>query len=154
MIIWDTEKTALVRQLYQTHSASMIARDLSRNFGERCSRSAVMGKIFRLELRKGGMGKLPPVNLRVRGERPPKRKRLRPKPKVQTTVPEFETRSPPCNGIQCPCRLVELEQFNCRWGIGDPREKGFHFCGAVVVPDQPYCPSHYEAAHEPGRPRH
>lgn len=49
--------------------------------------------------------------------------------------------------IQCPCQVVELERYNCRWPIGDPRDPEFFFCGAVVAPDRQYCPTHVNVAY-------
>ena len=37
---------------------------------------------------------------------------------------------------------------DCKWPIGHPNEKGFHYCGAAVVPGRPYCGSHCTVAYK------
>jgi hypothetical protein len=39
--------------------------------------------------------------------------------------------------------LFDLESSDCRWPIGDPRQEGFHFCGAKKTLDRPYCLEHW-----------
>ena len=51
--------------------------------------------------------------------------------------------------MQCPCSLIELDDINCHWPYGDPREQGFYFCGALVVEGRRYCATHLRLAHEP-----
>lgn len=145
---WDSEKTAIVRELYinKDYSASAIACEIELKFGGRCSRNSVSGVIFRMKLRKNGAGKFPAHHLRIPK---PKQKPVKRKPRSQPTPPRLDFWSPPTNGIECPCQLDELGRFNCRWAQGDPRESGFYFCGAVVTPGRPYCPTHLALAHQP-----
>jgi GcrA cell cycle regulator len=35
--------------------------------------------------------------------------------------------------------FLELEQHHCRFPIGDPKTKGFRFCGALRLDNMPYC---------------
>ena len=44
--------------------------------------------------------------------------------------------------------LLDLSERTCRWPIGDPREKGFHFCGKAVSPGVPYCDAHIAMAYQ------
>ena len=44
--------------------------------------------------------------------------------------------------------LKNLTSGMCRWPIGDPRQEGFHFCGAAVDADLPYCREHADRAHQ------
>lgn len=40
--------------------------------------------------------------------------------------------------------LLELEENSCRWPVGEPRQKGFFFCGrpeADLAHGRPYCPA-------------
>lgn len=46
-----------------------------------------------------------------------------------------------------------LEARDCRWPIGDPRDVGFHFCGAQSVEGRPYCDLHWRMSFTPARPR-
>ena len=39
--------------------------------------------------------------------------------------------------------VANLEARDCRWPIGDPREAGFHFCGAPHIAGRPYCELHW-----------
>ena len=43
--------------------------------------------------------------------------------------------------------VVELSALTCRWPIGDPKDPGFHFCGARIVTGQPYCAEHAAVAY-------
>ena len=40
------------------------------------------------------------------------------------------------------CSLFELQQWHCRWPIGDPIPEDFGFCGNRPVAGLPYCPAH------------
>lgn len=138
---WDAAKIAIVRSLWPTHSASVIAIRIGQIFGVPCTRMSIIGIAYRLKLKKGA-GRHPPHEL---AQRRPKRAT------VIKTKPEWKPRpeiyrGPRVSGIQCPCQVAELEQYNCRWPYGDPRENGFYFCGAVVLPEGPYCPTHTRLA--------
>lgn len=50
--------------------------------------------------------------------------------------------------------LLELEAGECRWPVGDPRQEGFHFCGAQQVLGRPYCVQHWMLSFVPGKGRH
>ncbi len=52
-----------------------------------------------------------------------------------------------------PKTLIDLEQSDCRWPIGEPRHPDFHFCGEPHVPGRPYCAHHWAMAFQPSRPR-
>lgn len=43
-----------------------------------------------------------------------------------------------------PKRSVTLNPGprDCQWPHGDPKQPGFHFCGAPVFEHRPYCPTH------------
>ena len=42
--------------------------------------------------------------------------------------------------------LVALQPHDCRWGIGDPQDKEFRFCGARKEPGKAYCSYHQAAS--------
>lgn len=48
--------------------------------------------------------------------------------------------------------LVKLLADDCRWPIGDPRHKDFHFCGKQKVEGRPYCEHHMHRCFQPARP--
>jgi GcrA cell cycle regulator len=49
--------------------------------------------------------------------------------------------------------LANLEQNDCRWPIGDPKDPAFHFCGAQKLAGRPYCQAHWQMAFQPSRSR-
>ena len=137
---WDSEKADLVRELYPTHSASIVAAQIEKKFGGHCSRNSVMGLVNRKGLQKGGMGRDQKFQI------PPSRKKdeaVKEKPRPPRQKPQLQYKPRPASeSIQCPCQIIDLENYNCRWPFGDPLQPGFYFCGAVTVPDQVYCPTH------------
>lgn len=49
--------------------------------------------------------------------------------------------------------MENLEAGDCRWPIGDPRQDGFHFCGAPQAAGRPYCAAHWGMAFMPAKQR-
>lgn len=47
--------------------------------------------------------------------------------------------------------MMELESGMCRWPIGNPEDKDFHFCGDPKEPVVPYCEVHMRMAQAPTR---
>ena len=43
--------------------------------------------------------------------------------------------------------LLDLKFNSCRWPIGEPKDKDFHFCGAVCQTGKPYCAEHCKIAY-------
>jgi GcrA cell cycle regulator len=56
--------------------------------------------------------------------------------------------------VRKPKALLDLEQHDCRWPIGEPRQPDFHFCGERQAAGRPYCELHWRQAFQPPRPRH
>ena len=50
--------------------------------------------------------------------------------------------------------IENIEAHDCRWPIGDPREAGFHFCGAQQVAGRPYCIEHWPLSFVASKSRH
>lgn len=48
--------------------------------------------------------------------------------------------------VQVP-RATRVNDRQCHWPIGHPREPGFHFCGDPAVEDKPYCGKHCNLAY-------
>jgi len=42
--------------------------------------------------------------------------------------------------------LLDLEDRMCRWPIGDPKDKGFGFCGHATAHGKSYCRQHQALA--------
>ena len=49
--------------------------------------------------------------------------------------------------------LLDLANGQCRWPIGDPKQKGFHFCGMKSLAGKPYCRGHAGASYQAPQPR-
>ncbi|NCT41833.1 MAG: hypothetical protein GW778_09265 [Alphaproteobacteria bacterium] len=47
--------------------------------------------------------------------------------------------------------MEDLKPGMCRWPIGHPEDKGFHFCGGPSDPSLPYCNEHMIKAQAPVR---
>ena len=45
--------------------------------------------------------------------------------------------------------LFELQQWHCRWPIGDPSSESFGFCGSRPIEGLPYCATHARLAYRP-----
>lgn len=44
-------------------------------------------------------------------------------------------------------KLIDLKENNCRWPIGDPKDKDFHFCGRRTGDGKTYCQNHHKQAY-------
>lgn len=44
--------------------------------------------------------------------------------------------------------LAELKKNMCKWPIGDPLEKDFHFCGDSRHDEHSYCEKHMAKAYQ------
>jgi hypothetical protein len=148
---WNMEKTQVVQELWPKHSASVIAFMISRQFREACTRNSVAGISFRLGLcNKSGKvaGHLPEFNIRD-GKPRPRMSKPKPAPVFMSRADGHRNGEP---AIQCPCQIIDLESYNCRWPFGDPQKpESFYFCGAIAAEDSPYCPSHHEKAYVPDK---
>jgi GcrA cell cycle regulator len=158
--LWTKPDTERLKVLW---SQGVSATRISRTLPNGVSRSAVLAKIYRL-----GIGWLSPrsrarerrFTARKPGAEPRPLRRsaadpilLRPAripswvtaavpymddPLVDADVPVAQRRS-----------LLELSNDTCRWPVGDPERPGFFFCGAVPLPDKPYCAAHCARSYLP-----
>ncbi len=137
--VWTCERIALLKKLWaKGGTATAIAARL------RMSRSAVLGKVFRLRLRPAGNATAAAARsntavLRRRHKsRPPIKHRAKPAaPAVPAAMPSGKT-------------LFELTNDSCRWPHGQPGTKAFHFCGAPgadLEGGRPYCERHTRRAY-------
>ena len=143
---WNDESVAKLRRLWdEGHSTSEIGRRLS------LSKNAIVGKAHRLDLparaspiRKDGEKRAPATPRRrvipKLAEIMPLRALppvIPPGPPVSRTMPETRTpRTPPAVGHD-----------QCRWPIGIPGERGFHFCRDFALVGKPYCEEHCKLAY-------
>ena len=125
---WRPEDIALLRRLWtQGETAAAIGLKLGG-----LSRSAVLGKIFRLRL--GAAGK-PPAS----AASPPGRRRAG-KPAIV----------PPPKRVTRGKTLFELTNACCRWPYKRPGGEKYFFCGAPEADLEngiPYCPRHMKRAY-------
>lgn len=142
MTFWTDERVEIAKREWSAgSSASMVAERLG------CSRSAVLGKLFRLGLSTPSQRPRP---------KPSRSHAWRPKaaPKQQTPAQVLKTEPLPIPKADDIARVSfdDLKPHHCRWPVGDP-VKGF--CGHQKVPGLPYCPSHAVRAYrapQPSRP--
>ena len=136
---WSEEKTAALKQLVREgYSSGVIAGRLN------VTRSAVVGRCHRLGLHLGanrrGLNKFTQFSLRKSHNRPLKKR----KPITAKPQPQFEkTPIPPPNINDIGrVKFSELEPHHCLFGVGDPKDADFMFCGLDRIPGRPYCSGH------------
>jgi GcrA cell cycle regulator len=142
---WTTERIALLKDRIDAGlSCGQIAREIG------VSRNAVIGKANRLGLSR--------FKSTIAGQ--PERRGAsniaRPRIATQHRTLLALRAKPPLAFVEMPgdsanrCSLFELQQWHCRWPIGDPTAEDFGFCGNKPVDGLPYCPAHARAAYRPG----
>jgi len=143
---WTNEAIALLR-LWWTEGAT--AETIGLRLGG-MSRSAVLGKIFRLRLQTNG------ATRRAQG------KREAPTGGVDDGLAGLARRrrrgggrrkkipAPPDTPTQ-RVTLLDLKNNSCRWPFGRPGSERFHFCGAPEADLErgiPYCARHMRRAYQ------
>ena len=141
MIPWSTQEIYLLIGLWPNASAAQISKLLNR------SRESVCGKAIRLrrdDLLPADVEKHFKVNpaVQTRLDRPANATdtSIRPAkspPRIDATVPPMEMRR---------CSLVELDDGQCRWPLGDLHRVATLFCGGDAVPGFSYCQHHLRMA--------
>ncbi|SIS41243.1 GcrA cell cycle regulator [Insolitispirillum peregrinum] len=116
-MVWTDER---IEQLKELWAEGLTTGEIGKRLG--VSKNAVVGKAHRLGL-KG-----------------------RPSPIKRTKAPR-QTPAAPKEKEQKIRSVVDLSAHTCRWPIGDPREPGFHFCGAPTIANKPYCAEHAAIAY-------
>jgi len=118
---WSDDRVETLRLLW---AGGASARQIADRLGG-VSRSAVLAKVSRLRL-------------------------------GAAAAPEAATpaTSPPQSAPNAPRKrgktLLQLTNHSCRWPFGDPRRRGFHFCGAAgadLERGMPYCARHARRAY-------
>jgi|SRR5215472_9013377 len=145
---WNEARVALLaRRWAEGASASMIALELGG-----VSRSAVLGKIFRLKLKQPDT-KLRRICKNGRPRRARARKRAQSMSRIALQAVlralDLEGRGDAAidhessgRAFGTPCSLLDLSAQTCRWPIGDPGDPDFAFCGAAPLAGHPYCIGH------------
>ena len=139
---WTPEKITQLTQLWAVgRTCSQIAAVIPGS-----TRNSIIGKVRRIGL----ANRAPSGPRRAKGSRKPRQQTLvailRP---TQEPVPLEE---PPPIRLQGSTdglvRLVDLTKMVCRWPVGDPRAKDFHFCGHKPKEGAIYCPYHCSVAYQ------
>jgi GcrA cell cycle regulator len=142
---WTTERIALLKNGIDAGlSCGQIAREIG------VSRNAVIGKANRLGLSrfKGAAAR----QLEQAGTRRNAHPRIVTQHWILRALwakPQFACVDVP-NDSANRCTLFELQQWHCRWPLGDPTSENFGFCGNKLVDGLPYCPAHARIAYRPG----
>lgn len=156
---WNEDREQLLAKLWMEGlSCSQIAG----RFGDAITRNAVIGKVHRMQLpdRQGRPnrtlgGKIAARNKRIREA---KERKVRPwEPQKQPRPENFVPYEAPPEPITVEPKnrrsLIELLPNQCRWPIGDPGDKDFHFCDRDGVPGKSYCQHHLRVAFPPIPPK-
>ncbi len=153
---WTNEEVLRLIELWWERVYPVkMAKILNDEYGKNLSRSAVIGKLARLGLRTT-------PNEMTKQERhnrqgfDKKRKRAKKKDEEAPSLWPINRPEPPQINpdkfvptdaeVDVPVdqrkTLIELEDRDCRWPIGDPKDPDFHFCAARTAPMQTYCAYH------------
>jgi len=150
---WTAERVELLKSGFE---AGLSCRQIADDIG--VSRNAVIGKISRLNLSRGG-GVSAGLSERARDPRGgPRRPRIPRQSRVsqrqiltaldaQPAVEEAPPRS------EQRCSLLELSEEKCRWPISNLGAADFWFCGNKPVERLPYCAGHARMAYHSSRQR-
>lgn len=125
------------------------------------SRNAVIGKARRLNLESRPMGKNPlKVTKSKPKKKPPKEQdskkvgyMILPSPTTKVVKhkkykPTVEREKIVNTAYGHKCSLSDLKKHQCNWGVGDPKDKDFGFCGAdKLKTDKNYCEKHASIAY-------
>ena len=140
MIPWSTQETSLLIGLWPNASAAQISKRLNR------SRASVCGKAMRL--RSDGVL---PAEVEKRFEVNPavQTRPVSAKTTVTSISPAKQTLPidatvPPADMRRCS--LVELDNGQCRWPLGDVHQVATLFCGGLTEKGQHYCQHHWRMA--------
>ena len=143
---WTTERIALLKDRIDAGlSCGQIAREIG------VSRNAVIGKAHRL-----GLSRFKGATAGHR-ERTDARNVARSRVAAYTRTLLALWAKPPLAFAQAPedsanlCPLFELQQWHCRWPIGDPSRRKFRLLRNKQVDSLPYCAAHARMAYRRDR---
>ena len=137
---WTPKKVSTLKELWgKGNTAAQIASiigDVTRN--------AVIGKAYRLNLAVKSIPKsnnFKQVSQHQENVLPPERKTRKSRFKSLLMDKNFEPENPKM--------LEELNEQTCRWPLGHPDERDFHFCGRKPESNFTYCKLHILYAFQP-----
>lgn len=122
---WTEEETDALRLELATGASSTVvaARLIARFAGRHFSRNAVIGKAIRIGVRRA-------------------RRRPRRSENTRAELAQIVDRGNGAIELQ-----VVAAPAGCRYGIGHPGQRGFHFCGAAGNGRSLYCDEHHDLCH-------
>jgi len=151
---WDESTIKMLAFLWKEGlSASEISRRINLAHGTSFTRNAVIGKRVRI-----GLPDRKQTLRRNNGRRPQRATSKRWAINgLDISFQPAEPPPPPAGGAEYDARcvaaglksLIDLEEHDCRWPIGEPQREPFGFCGTRAVPSQPYCAHHTSRAAQP-----
>lgn len=138
---WTEDRINRLKTLWREgRSAAAIADDL----GSGISRSAVIGKVYRLGLSKGGHGLAsvaPRETRKPRGAADPVAAVAEP----TATAPRRLATDGPEYGL---ATILTVRRCQCRWPYGEPEDSAFKLCGRPVARGA-FCGAHAEMGYRP-----
>jgi GcrA cell cycle regulator len=140
MIPWTIQEISLLIGLWPNASAAQISKQLNR------SRASVCGKAMRLrrdDLLPSDVEKHFVVNPAVQTGPVPAKTTVTSITPAKPTPPIDPTQGPP---YMRRCSLLELDDGQCRWPLGDMRQVATLFCGGNAVSGCSYCRHHLRIA--------
>lgn len=153
---WTDDRVEMLKKLWMEGlSASQIARQMGG-----VTRNAVIGKVHRLGL----SGRAGPARVSTARVATSTNRARTSRPSVAggkmayneaDALPEIAPAPPPEPILSAKERasVLNLTEHTCKWPIGDPGSKNFHFCGARSKPGNPYCEVHVTQAYQPTEKR-
>lgn len=149
MSIWTDERVEeLKRLLRQGLSASAIAERLGG-----MTRNAVIGKAHRMGLKlhnhPAGERRINARKARKKSHKKQCAKIFTPPPYMTMPVEPLPHGPEPNVPFKERRGILDLEDSQCRWPIGDPKEPDFHFCNGKRVHGFAYCAHHSRRAYKP-----
>jgi len=136
---WTDDRVALLKKLWgEGKTAAEIAKELGG-----VTRNAVIGKAHRLKL----SSRVSPIQQNKKVAAPKREAAPAQNNERKTVRPRVPAYTEDENRPRVP--LSELKAGECRWPIGDPRDKNFGFCGCKALPGLPYCMEHAQIAYQP-----
>jgi len=136
---WTEDRVERLRRLWnEGRTADQVARELA----DGITRSAVLGKLYRLGL--SARRAVPPVKPKTERPRAPASTQMRPDVRPRPAGPPILDRVEDVGRAT----LLTLGRTDCRWPLGDPRSPAFSLCGRPAVRGA-YCASHAEIAYRP-----
>lgn len=135
---WTEDRIGRLKTLWlEGRSAAQIAGELDHGI----TRSAVLGKVHRLGLSAGRLGRRASAAPRPS---PPRGRRA---PPAATAPAVVEPAGTPEHG---QATLLSVRRCECRWPYGDPKARDFSLCGRPVARGA-FCGPHASLAYRPVR---